>query len=251
MSRFPDGVVTVLVKLFTEMQKLLFMFEFKSLPVLNFPKLLMLGLLLQLVSYPALLLAQEPKLKILIFGDSLSAAYNIPIELSWPILFEKKLQLISPGSMVINASISGETSFGGLQRLDALLQKHQPSHLILELGGNDGLQGLKFKQSAKNLIHMIEQAEAIGARVLMIGVRLPPNLGPVYNQRFQQMYEDVAAQTQVSYLPKFLLDIAGNNKLMQADGIHPTVQAQPKLSDRVFQKMIYPGITDSADSCKE
>lgn len=168
-------------------------------------------------------------------GDSLSAAYNISIQQSWPVLFTQQLKTLLPNSEVINASISGETSLGGEERLPALLQQHKPSHLVLELGGNDGLRGYKFSQTQQALQSMIEMAQQQQINVLLIGVRLPPNLGPVYNQRFQKIYQQLAAQQSIAYLPKFLQGIAADKpEYMQADGIHPTAIAQPLLADKVF-----------------
>lgn len=169
-------------------------------------------------------------------GDSLSAAYNISIDRSWPVLFRDKLQAVAEGFDVVNASISGETTVGGLERLPALLDKHQPSHMILELGGNDGLRGYPFKQTQDNLREMIELARKRDIQVLLIGVRLPPNLGPVYNQRFQQLYEQLAEQLDLPFLPRFLEGVAADKpEYMQDDGIHPTELAQPLLSDKVFE----------------
>ncbi len=170
--------------------------------------------------------------RVLILGDSLSAAYNIPIEDSWPRLLAR--QLADRGVDIINASISGETTGGGRSRLPALLQRHRPDILILELGGNDGLRGQPFARTRDNLAAMIKQARDTGARVLLIGVRLPPNLGPAYNRRFQKIYEDLATATGVAYLPHFLEGIAASDPgLMQSDGIHPTARAQSKLAARV------------------
>lgn len=173
--------------------------------------------------------------KILILGDSLSAAYNISIEQSWPVLFQHKLKSIDPQNKVINASISGETTAGGEERLGALLDQHKPSHMILELGGNDGLRGFKFKQTQQSLKNIIDMAQQQNIEVLMIGVRLPPNMGPVYNQRFQQIFEQLASQFKIVYLPQFLQGIAAAKaEYMQQDGIHPTAVAQPLLADKVF-----------------
>jgi len=183
----------------------------------------------------------EAEKKILIVGDSLSAAYNIPVEQSWPVLFEQKLQQNGHRYSVINASISGETTTGGNARLPALLEKHRPQHVIIELGGNDGLRGFPFSRSQQNLQQMIETARQLDIEVMLIGVRLPPNLGPVYNQRFQRIYQQLADQFQVNYLPRFLQGVAGSKaEYMQDDGIHPTALAQPTLAKRVFQKFINP-----------
>ena len=176
---------------------------------------------------------------ILILGDSLSAAYNIPIEKSWPELFRNNIGASYPQSSVINASISGETTFGGVQRLEKLLDKHHPSHLIIELGGNDGLRGLNFSQSTDNLQQMVKQAKQRDISVLLIGVRMPPNFGAAYNSRFQQIFESVSAQNDIHYLPRFLEGVAASeDRLMQSDGIHPTAEAQPILAEKVFNAML-------------
>jgi acyl-CoA thioesterase-1 len=180
--------------------------------------------------------ALADRFKILIMGDSLSAAYNISIDQSWPYLFQQKLISKHDQHLVVNASISGETSVGGAQRLESLLQKHQPTHLILELGGNDGLRGFRFEQTRNNLDRMIEMSLQRDIKVLLIGVRLPPNLGPVYNARFQRVFESLSSDyEEVVYLPRFLEGIAADKpEYMQDDGIHPTALAQPLLSERVF-----------------
>lgn len=177
------------------------------------------------------------KVRILILGDSLSAAHNIAIEQSWPVIFEQKLHQEKSNSTVINASISGETTQGGHERLPALLQQHQPTHLIIELGGNDGLRGFPFGRTQNYLREMIELASQNNIKVMMIGVRLPPNLGPTYNQRFQQIYQQLAAEFKISYLPRFLEGIAASKpEYMQSDGIHPTAIAQPILAEKVLKK---------------
>ncbi len=174
--------------------------------------------------------------KVLILGDSLSAAYNISIDQSWTQLFHQKILSKAPNMELVNASISGETTNGGVQRLPDLLQLHQPSHLIVELGGNDGLRGYKFEQTRSNLQRIIDMALQRNIKVLLIGVRLPPNLGPVYNQRFEQIYKDLSETMEVAFLPRFLEGVAAHKaEYMQADGIHPTALAQPILADKVFQ----------------
>lgn len=177
--------------------------------------------------------------RVLILGDSLSAAYNIPIEKSWPSLFTSNMRTLYPDSSVNNASISGETTFGGLQRLPDLLERVKPSHLIIELGGNDGLRGLKFQQTTENLNQMVDMALEKKIEVLLIGVDLPPNLGPVYNRRFQQIFETVATKHEIAYLPRFLEGVAANDeKYMQADGIHPTALAQPILAEKIVTAVL-------------
>lgn len=182
--------------------------------------------------------ASHADTRILILGDSLSAAYNIPVEQGWTRLFSNDIGSRFPQTSVVNASISGETTFGGLQRLPGLLQQHDPTHLIIELGGNDGLRGLDFRQSTDNLRHMVELAQARRVTVLIVGVRMPPNFGFTYNQRFQQVFETVAEEFGVHYLPKFLEGVAASDPaLMQADGIHPTAAAQPILAEKVIDRM--------------
>lgn len=184
-------------------------------------------------------LAQNSVTKILILGDSLSAAHNIAIDESWPALFRHNIGVRFPQTRVINASISGETTFGGVSRLSNLLTKHKPSHLIIELGGNDGLQGLNFNQTTANLNRMLSMANEQNIATMMIGVRMPPNLGAAYNQRFQSIYETVASQNETYYLPRFLEGVAVSDPaLMQSDGIHPTALAQPILSKKIFNALM-------------
>ncbi len=179
--------------------------------------------------------ADNPASRVLILGDSLSAAHNIPVALSWQELFSTNIRSSFTHASIINASISGETTYGGLQRLENLISKHKPTHLIIELGGNDGLRGLNFKQTTENLNQMVRQALDQNISVLLIGVRMPPNLGIAYNQRFQQIFETVSLKHSITYLPNFLEGVAARDaSLMQADGIHPTVKAQPILADKVL-----------------
>jgi acyl-CoA thioesterase-1 len=198
--------------------------------------------LLFLLGCPTWGYAKHAAINILILGDSLSAAYNIPIEKGWTRIFTDNItdniRSSFPQTSVTNASISGETTFGGLQRLPQLLQEHQPTHLIIELGGNDGLRGLGFDQSSDNLRQMVQLAQAQQVEILLIGVRMPPNFGAAYNTRFQQVFERIAAETEVHYLPKFLDGVAASDPaLMQQDGIHPTALAQPLLAQKVETRM--------------
>ena len=182
--------------------------------------------------------AKHTEIKVLILGDSLSAAHNIPVDQGWTQLFSTNIGASFAHTSVINASISGETTFGGLQRLPELLRQHQPSHLIIELGGNDGLRGLGFDQSTDNIRQMVRQADARGVTVLLIGVRMPPNFGAAYNARFQQIFDKVNAEFDIHYLPRFLEGVAASDPaLMQDDGIHPTELAQPLLAQKVTSAM--------------
>ncbi|MBT8434210.1 MAG: arylesterase [Gammaproteobacteria bacterium] len=195
--------------------------------------------LVLLLGYHSCGYANGSATRILILGDSLSAAYNIPVDKGWAQLFSTNIRSTFPQTSVINASISGETTYGGLQRLPELLQAHQPTHLIIELGGNDGLRGLGFEQSKENLRQMVQLAEARSITVLLIGVRMPPNFGAAYNTRFQEIFESTATEYEIHYLAKFLDGIAASDPaFMQADGIHPTAIAQPLLAQKVETKMI-------------
>ena len=183
--------------------------------------------------------AAHEAVRILVLGDSLSAAHNIPVDQGWVRLFRDNMGSRFNRTSVINASISGETTFGGRQRLPALLEDHDPTHLIVELGGNDGLRGLNFSQTTDNLLSMVRLADQRGIEVLLIGVRMPPNFGAAYNLRFQRVFETVASEPGVHFLPRFLEGIAASDPgLMQGDGIHPTAIAQPLLADKVTRKMI-------------
>ncbi|MBL7003374.1 MAG: arylesterase [Gammaproteobacteria bacterium] len=175
--------------------------------------------------------------KILIIGDSLSAGHGMKIQYSWPYLLQKKYLQSNKSAQIINASISGETTFGGNNRIQDLLQNYQPQIVIIELGGNDGLRGLNFKLSKKNIQSMIQTAQQKNIKVLLVGVRLPSNLGKLYNLKFQQMYESLAKENDIAYLPTFLKGIAENPKLMQNDRIHPTEKAQSILTDKVFNAL--------------
>ncbi|HBK57423.1 MAG TPA: arylesterase [Xanthomonadales bacterium] len=172
---------------------------------------------------------------ILVLGDSLSAAHNLPASRGWVALLEDRLRRhAQPAPKVINASISGETSAGGRSRLPALLSEHRPALVIIELGGNDGLRGLPPAQLRENLDAMIAASREAGAKVLLIGIDVPPNYGPAYRRRFTAVFHELAEHWQVPLLP-FLLDgVALNPDLMQADGIHPTAEAQPILLDSVW-----------------
>ena len=183
--------------------------------------------------------AKHEEIKILILGDSLSAAHNMPMDQGWAHLFSSNIGASFPHTSVINASISGETTFGGLQRLPELLTRHQPSHLIIELGGNDGLRGLGFEQSTDNLRQMVRLAQLQKITVVLIGVRMPPNFGAAYNARFQQIFDRVTAEFDIHYLARFLEGVAASDPaLMQADGIHPTARAQPILARKVTSAMV-------------
>lgn len=174
---------------------------------------------------------------ILVWGDSLSAGYGLEKGREWPALLQTRLHAEGFRHVVVNASVSGETSSGGRTRLPAALAEHSPTLMILALGANDGLRGLKPKLLADNLGAMIDAAHAAGARVLLVGMRMPPNYGPAYTRRFAEVFADVAAAKKVPLEP-FLMDgFADQPELFLPDGIHPTAQAQPLILDTVWAKL--------------
>ncbi len=176
---------------------------------------------------------QEPV--ILILGDSLSAAYGMEISQSWPSLLQERLIQNGYTYRVFNSSITGDTTQGGLARLPRLLDRHSPDLVILELGGNDGLRGLPIEVTRDNLSSMITRSQGAGAAVILAEMRIPPNYGLSYTEKFNAMYPALAGQYGIIMLPFLLQDIALEDGLMQADGIHPTAQAQPLIVDRVWQ----------------
>lgn len=176
--------------------------------------------------------------KVVVFGDSISAAYGLDVKQGWVVKLQQKLDQQSKGKhTVINASLSGETTTGGLSRLAKILQQHQPDILILELGGNDGLRGQSPVAMNKNLVAMIQQSKQQKAKVLLLGMKIPPNYGKAYNQAFESTFVTVAKNEKVAFVPFFLEGVAGNDALMQADRIHPNAQAQQQLVDNVWSSL--------------
>jgi acyl-CoA thioesterase I len=171
---------------------------------------------------------------ILVFGDSLSAAYGIRPEQGWVALLTQRLQTQGYGYQIVNASVSGETSDGGLERLPRALQLHQPELVILELGANDGLRGLPVAPTHDNLAQMIRLSQGAGAKVLLLGIRIPPNYGPRYTNEFERMYPDLAAQYDLALVPFLLQPIALDPARMQADGVHPNASGEPFVLDTVW-----------------
>lgn len=171
---------------------------------------------------------------VLIVGDSISAAFGLDTRLGWVSLLEQRLKQQGFDDKVINASVSGDTSGGGQARLPALLAEHKPDLVILELGGNDGLRGQPPAQLQQNLSSMIDSSKAAGAKVLLLGMRLPPNYGARYTQAFAAVYGSLAEEKKIALVPFFLEGIGGIPELMQADGLHPAVAAQGKLLDNVW-----------------
>ncbi len=172
---------------------------------------------------------------ILVFGDSLSAAYGIEQNVAWVSLLQRRLQQAAPRYQVINASISGDTTSGGLARLSRALDKYQPEIVIVELGANDGLRGLSLAETQKNLAAIVEQTLKRKAQVLLVGIRLPPNYGPDYTRKFQDIYLSLAERYSVPLVPFLLEGVAGKSELMQQDGLHPRAAAQPMVLDNVWR----------------
>lgn len=171
---------------------------------------------------------------ILVMGDSLSAGYGIKVENGWVALLSKRLADQGNGYRVVNASVSGETSSGGKVRLQALLMTHKPSIVILELGANDGLRGLPNAQLRSNLSTMIDAAQQAKAKVMLVGMMMPPNYGQTYADGFKSVFTDLAKAKRVSLVPFFLDGVALQGNLIQADGLHPNEQAQAQLLENVW-----------------
>ena len=174
---------------------------------------------------------------VLVLGDSLSAGYGMGLQQAWPALLEKRLQQELPATnwQVINASVSGETSAGGLRRLPSLLQQFKPQWLLLELGANDGLRGYPVATISANLGRIITMAQAADIQVVILGIRIPPNYGTRYSEPFFTQYAHLAKRFDTQLVPFILQDVALNPELMQADGLHPTAQAQRTLLHNVWQ----------------
>ena len=189
--------------------------------------------LLMLIAASASATAETPV--ILVFGDSISAGYGLArVEQGWVTLLQTRLKEQEYGYQVVNASVSGETTAGGLARLPRALMLHQPKIVILELGGNDGLRALPIAQMRANLVRMIDLSTAAGAKVLLLGMRMPPNYGPDYTQQFSSSYSEIARDKKLPLVPFLLNDIALSPNLMQADGIHPNELGQPQLLANVW-----------------
>jgi len=171
---------------------------------------------------------------ILVWGDSLSAGYGLRAEQAWPSLLQQRLAHEGIPGRVVNGSVSGETSAGGRSRLPEALKRFEPDILILALGANDGLRGLPPQLMRSNLRGMIDAATAAGARVLLVGMRVPPNYGPAYASKFRESFESLARDTHVALLPFLLEPIALDRDAFQSDGLHPTAEAQPKIVDHVW-----------------
>lgn len=172
--------------------------------------------------------------KILVMGDSLSAAYGLAKEQGWVSLMEARLAQKFPRCTVINASVSGETTAGGKTRLPALLKTHQPSHMILELGANDGLRGLPVEAMHDNLTAMTVMARRATAQTILVGMQIPPNYGPNYSRKFAETFTQISRKQKAPLVPFMLEGFADNPKAFQADGIHPNADFQAKILDNLW-----------------
>ena len=179
-------------------------------------------------------LASSQDRSILVVGDSLSAGYGVPLDLGWVALLQARLVDKGYGYRVVNASISGDTTGGGLRRLPRALDKHRPDIVILELGGNDGLRGLPVAEIRDNFENMIELSRAAGAEVVLAGMQMPPNYGANYTDEFSAMYPDLAGRFELPLIGFFMEEVALDPTKMQADGIHPNEAGQPLLLDNVW-----------------
>ncbi|MEP6484397.1 MAG: arylesterase [Rudaea sp.] len=186
------------------------------------------------ISFATLSCAFAAERPVLVLGDSLSAAYRIDPNAGWVTLLAQRLKSHAPPVEVVNASISGETTSGGLARLPALLTQHKPGIVIVELGANDGLRGLTIDQIRKNLDAIIKASRDAGAKVIILGIELPINYGPQYRTSLRQMYRDAALEFNAPLVP-FLLDgVAQDATLMQDDGLHPLAAGEPKVLENVW-----------------
>lgn len=179
----------------------------------------------------------NPTTNILLLGDSISASYGMKPTEGWVHLLNQKLNQKNQAYTIINASVSGETTSGGLSRLAGILAHEKVDHLLIELGGNDGLRGYSPTLIKNNLLQMVKLAQDKNIKVSMIKIKITPNYGPRYNKMFEQVFEDVAKECNITLLPFFMEAVAVDKTLMQADGIHPNVQAQPIIAEYVEKQL--------------
>jgi acyl-CoA thioesterase-1 len=170
---------------------------------------------------------------IVVLGDSISAGYGIEVEQGWVALLQKKLLATNSNYSISNASISGDTTAGGLARIDPILTAQNPAILLLQLGANDGLRGLSPVEMKNNLAEIVRRAQKAGAKVVLLGMKIPPNYGKRYVDMFYNVYPQLAKELDIPLVPFLLEDVALNKDLMQADGLHPNAKAQPILADKI------------------
>ena len=200
-----------------------------------------ISLYVRSIALSALLLIALPVLAsqntVLVLGDSLSAAYGVPSETAWVELLRDRIESQDLDWTVVNASISGETTDGGLRRLPGLLEAHDPTIVVIELGGNDGLRGFPPNVIESNLANMIEQVRDTGATPLLVGMQIPPNYGQRYTTMFADIFPTLSDRYNTPLVPFFLDGIYDQDGLMQGDGIHPTEEAQPRLLNNIWPKL--------------
>ena len=197
----------------------------------DMPKILLLCLL------PWLPLPCFAATSLLVLGDSLSASYGLEQNQGWVSLLEQRLQQQCAACRVINASFSGETTAGGRSRIVALLDRRHPDIVIVELGGNDGLRGLPLTEMYDNLDYIVSAAKRHGVKVLLLGMRLPPNYGPSYTRNFQNVYQRIATKHRIAWVPFLLAGLENERDLFQADGIHPIAEAQGTMLENVWPNL--------------
>jgi acyl-CoA thioesterase I len=186
------------------------------------------------LSAPAQTTASTAMPRIMVFGDSLSAAYNIDPAKGWVALMADRLKQTQSKAVVINASISGETTTGGRARLATDLSRHKPTHVLLQLGANDALRGLPLAEARRNLEAMVQQVRAAKAVPILIGIQVPPNYGPEYSREFREMYAALAKAQKIALVPFLLEGIADKPELFLPDGLHPGISAQVRVLDNVW-----------------
>jgi len=200
-------------------------------------ELLFVGMLLP-ATLPAAWAEPADLPAIVVLGDSLSAAYGLPMERGWVALLQDRLTGGNIGYRVVNASVSGDTTGAGLTRLPKILERHRPAVVVVALGANDGLRGIPTRQIDESLSSLVRLARGAGAQVLLVGVRLPPNYGAAYTEAFQATLRAVAEAEQVPLVPDLLAGVAEDWRLMQADGLHPTAEAQPRILDNLWPALV-------------
>jgi acyl-CoA thioesterase I len=174
---------------------------------------------------------------IVVLGDSISAGYGIEVSQGWVALLRNQLQTHNPPYSVHNESISGDTTAGGLARINPALQRHHPEIVIIELGANDGLRGLAPTLIKSNLTELVNRAQKAGAKVLLLSMRIPPNYGKRYTDMFYDIYPRLAKDLKIAYVPFILEDVALVNDLMQADGLHPNAKAQSLIVEKIWPQL--------------
>lgn len=174
---------------------------------------------------------------IVVLGDSISAGYGIDVSEGWVNLLQQKFKQAPSDYVIHNESISGDTSAGGLARIDSILSRHQPMMVLIELGANDGLRGLSPQEMKRNLSDIIRRAENAGAKTMLLGMKIPPNYGKRYIEMFYAIYPQVAAELSVPLVPFILEDVALHPEMMQADGLHPNALGQPLIAEKVWEAL--------------